>query len=68
MTESEIRRKYGEAGLREYRRRRDEGESHDFILSAMIGYATDSALLGGLLGGDMLGGFLGDALDGDLFD
>lgn len=42
--------------------------SGDFLLSAAIGAATDSALLGGLLGGDFLGGAVGDMLDGDLFD
>ena len=40
----------------------------DFVSSAAIGYATDNALLGGLLGGDMLGGLVGDLFsDGDLF-
>jgi hypothetical protein len=40
----------------------------DFLASAAIGYATDSALLGGLLGGSFEGGIVGDLLDGDLFD
>jgi hypothetical protein len=40
----------------------------DFLISMVIGAATDSSLLGGLLGGDMLGGIVGDALDGDLWD
>jgi hypothetical protein len=40
----------------------------DFLISAAIGAATDSALLGGLLGGDVLGAIVGDMLDGDLFD
>ncbi len=39
-----------------------------FLISTIIGYATDSAILGGLLGGDMTGGIIGDILDGDLFD
>jgi hypothetical protein len=39
--------------------------SGDFLTSAAIGYATDNALLGGVLGGDMLGGIVGDLLDGD---
>ncbi|MCK9458179.1 MAG: hypothetical protein M0R80_00690 [Proteobacteria bacterium] len=39
-----------------------EDNSDDFLLSAAIGYATDSALLGGLLGGDMVGGIIGDLL------
>jgi hypothetical protein len=30
--------------------------------------ATDSALLGGLLGGDIVGGVVGDLFNGDLFD
>ena len=39
-----------------------------FILSAGIAMATDSALLGGLLGGDIIGGVVGDLFNGDLFD
>lgn len=43
--------------------------SGDFLTSAAIGYATDNALLGGILGGDMAGGIVGDLLSGDgLFD
>lgn len=38
------------------------------LVSGIIGYATDSALLGGILGGSLLGGILGDSVDGDLFD
>jgi hypothetical protein len=41
----------------------------DFVLSAAIGFATDSALIGGLLGGDLTGGIVGDLLNGgELFD
>ena len=43
-------------------------DTGDFIISAAIGAATDSAVLGGLIGGDMLGGIVGDVVDGDLFD
>lgn len=43
-------------------------EDDSFLVSTLIGYATDSGIIGGLLGGDFLGGMLGDALDGDLFD
>lgn len=43
----------------------NEDNSGDFLISAAIGYATDSALLGGLIGGDLGGGLLGDALNGD---
>jgi hypothetical protein len=43
-------------------------EDDSFLVSALIGYATDSAIVGGLLGGDFLGSVLGDVLDGDLFD
>jgi hypothetical protein len=43
-------------------------DTGDFLLSAAVGAATDSALLGGIVGGDMLGGIVGDILDGDLFD
>ena len=40
----------------------------DFLLSVAIGAATDSAILGGLIGGDVTGGVVGDLTDGDLFD
>lgn len=44
-------------------------EDDSFLVSSLIGFATDSALLGGLLGGNIVGGILGDVLgDGDLFD
>ena len=43
-------------------------EDDSFLVSAIIGAATDSTIIGGLLGGDMTGGLLGDLLDGDLFD
>jgi hypothetical protein len=46
-----------------------ETDSDNFILSAVIGAVTDSALLGGLIGGSFLGGIAGDVFgDGDLFD
>jgi hypothetical protein len=35
----------------------DEG---DFLLSAIVGYETDSAILGALVGGDLLGGIVGE--------
>jgi hypothetical protein len=43
-------------------------EDDSFLVSTLIGMATDSGIVGGLLGGDLLGGILGDAMDGDLFD
>jgi len=43
-------------------------EDNSFLVSTLIGAATDSVLLGGLLGGSIVGGLLGDALDGDIFD
>ena len=43
-------------------------DDDSFLVSALIGYATDSAIIGGLAGGDFLGGVVGDILDGDLFD
>jgi len=46
----------------------DIDEDDSFLVSAIIGAATDSSILGGLLGGDLLGGIAGDLLDGDLFD
>jgi hypothetical protein len=45
---------------------RDSGG--DFMTSAVIGAVTDSAFLGGFIGGDMLGGIVGDIIDGDLGD
>jgi hypothetical protein len=51
--------------------KRVQNNSNDlfpFILSAGIAMATDSALLGGLLGGDIVGGVVGDLFNGDLFD
>lgn len=54
---------YGESSY--YREIDDDG---DFIMSAVIGAATDNSLIGGLLGGSIIGGILGDTLnDGDLF-
>lgn len=43
-------------------------QDSSFLVSTLVGLATDSALLGGLLGGDIIGGVVGDLLDGDLFD
>ncbi len=40
----------------------------NFLMSAAIGAVTDSALLGGLIGGSFTGAIVGDMLDGDLFD
>lgn len=37
----------------------------DLILSAVVGYATNSFLLGGLVGGSLTGGLLGDVLNND---
>ena len=56
----------------------DEGEHYcngnlitidrSFLTSMLVGSLTDSAILGGLIGGDPIGGLLGDLLDGDLMD
>lgn len=43
-------------------------EDDSFLVSTLIGMATDSAMMGELLGGSFTGGILGDLLDGDLFD
>jgi len=43
-------------------------EDDSFLVSAIIGRVTNSAIAGTLLGGDLLGGIFGDILDGDLFD
>ncbi len=37
----------------------------DILLSGVIGYVTNSGIIGGLLGGSLLGGILGDALNDD---
>ena len=49
----------------EVERRRIEEDDSSFIMSAVIGYATDSAIVGGLLGGDFVGGFVGQAIADD---
>jgi hypothetical protein len=49
----------GEPGGKEFRR------SGNFIPSVIIGAATNSTLIGGLLGGDIIGGAIGDLLGGD---
>ena len=43
----------------------DVDEDDSFLVSTLIGYATDSGIVGGLLGGDLLGGIIGDALNDD---
>lgn len=46
-----------------------DDDDGDFLLSAVVGYATNSAILGGLIGGSFAGGIVGDILDGgSLFD
>lgn len=46
-----------------------EDSDGDFLLSAIVGYATNSAIIGGLIGGDVGGSILGDIMnDGNLFD
>lgn len=46
----------------------DCDDGGNFVASVVIGAVTDSAIIGGLLGGDMMGGVVGDLLDGDLMD
>ena len=46
----------------------DADDDSSFLVSALIGFGTDSAIAGGLLGGNLLGGVVGDLLDGNLFD
>ena len=73
ITESDYRRllsyeqrEYSYQGSSSSRERDTTG---DFLTSAAIGAATDSALIGGLLGGDIAGGIVGDLLNGGgLFD
>lgn len=40
-------------------------EDDSFLVSTLIGLATDSTLMGGLLGGSFTGGLLGNLLSGD---
>lgn len=41
----------------------------DFLVSATIGYVTNSAIIGSALGGDIAGGIVGDIMNGnDLMD
>lgn len=46
----------------------DDYIDYSFLTSAAIAAITDSAILGGLLGGNWGGAIFGDFLDGDLFD
>ena len=59
---------YCEVAKRTITYNEDSDNSGDFLLSAAIGYATDSALLGGLLGGDMVGGIVGEMFHGSSED
>lgn len=36
----------------------------DFLLSAAVGFATGSGVIGGLVGGSLLGGIFGDEMEG----
>lgn len=40
-------------------------EDDSFLVSTLIGMATDSGITGALLGGSIAGGFLGDLLSDD---
>lgn len=40
-----------------------EDSDGDFLLSAIIGYATNSAIIGAVVGGDIAGGIIGDILN-----
>lgn len=59
---------YKSLSLNDKRQYKRVDKSNDTIISAAIGYATDSAILGGIIGGSFEGGIIGDLLDGDLFD
>jgi hypothetical protein len=50
----------GDSYVRDYMRQRENPD--DFLRSALIGYATDSPILGGLGGGNFLGGLVGSSL------
>lgn len=65
MTREEVRRKYGDAGVREYDALKREGKTDAFILSALVGFATESIVLGAVVGGSLLGGVLGGILGDD---
>lgn len=44
-------------------------DTDNFLVSSLIGYATNSAIVGGIIGGDIVGGIVGDILNGGgLFD
>jgi hypothetical protein len=47
---------------------RRSSDDEDSLLSGVVGYASDSAILGTLIGGSITGAVIGDMLDGDLFD
>ncbi len=55
-------------GLKEIKKSSENEVDGNFLMSAAIDAVTDSALLGGLIGGSFTGAIVGDMLDGDLFD
>ena len=60
---------YGSTHYCEEKERTFRSSSDDFLISAAIGYVTNSSILGGILGGDIAGGIVGDLLGGGgLFD
>lgn len=40
----------------------DYSDSSDFLLSAIIAYETDNAMLGAMAGGDIAGAIIGEAI------
>lgn len=55
---------YTDREIREIKSQLNEDQFEKFLISGIIGFATGSALVGGLLGGDLLGGFVGDIFEG----
>jgi hypothetical protein len=64
MSKKYIDKRTGEVlSEREIQELKSKGDWDSFLLSGIIAYATDSALLGGLLGGNFVGGVVGDLLN-----
>jgi len=54
--------------LNDFEEEQEDQDSGDPVISAVVAAATDSTLLGAVVGGSIVGAIVGDALDGDLMD
>lgn len=58
-----ITNKMDDTYMKNYFRQREVSQDDGFLTSMALGYMTDSALLGTVLGGNMMGAMLGDMLN-----